>query len=352
MRLKGVCYDVGTVMGMNWRPVFDPWVVRRELEIIHHDLHCNAVRIGGHSLKRLAHATEAALAEGLEVWFCPQLWDRTASRTVGYLARAAGMLESIRQRWPDRVVYSVGSEVSLFAKGIVPGSSFTARMNNPDLIAFVRSGQHRDSLNAFLTAAVSSVRQVYQGKISYASLIWEEVDWTPFDYVGVDHYRNRRIEDRYLEMLRPAFRFGKPVVITEFGHDTMEGGPLSEGFLSSAGLKPSVIDVRSQFFHQIPLLGRFIRPHLVGRHVRNEELQARKLAEQLHILEAAGVDGCFVSTFLSQITPYDPDPQFDLDMASASLVRYLERAKGTTYPDMPWEPKASFHAVAEFYRNH
>jgi len=24
MRLKGVCYDVGAVMGFNWRPVFDP----------------------------------------------------------------------------------------------------------------------------------------------------------------------------------------------------------------------------------------------------------------------------------------------------------------------------------------
>jgi hypothetical protein len=39
-------------------------------------------------------------------------------------------------------------------------------------------------------------------------------------------------------------------------------------------------------------------------------------------------------------------------MASASLVRYLERGRGTTYPDMPWEPKRSFHAVAEFYANH
>ena len=45
MNGKGVSYDVGRVMGLNWRPVFDPAVVHRELEIIRDDLHCNAVRI-------------------------------------------------------------------------------------------------------------------------------------------------------------------------------------------------------------------------------------------------------------------------------------------------------------------
>lgn len=48
MRLRGVCYDVGRVFGgPSTRPVFDPRVVHRELEIIRHDLHCNAVRICG-----------------------------------------------------------------------------------------------------------------------------------------------------------------------------------------------------------------------------------------------------------------------------------------------------------------
>jgi len=45
MNRKGVLYDVGRVMGVNWRPLFDPNVVHRELEIIKNDLHCNAVRI-------------------------------------------------------------------------------------------------------------------------------------------------------------------------------------------------------------------------------------------------------------------------------------------------------------------
>jgi len=32
-----------------------------------------------------------------------------------------------------------------------------------------------------------------------------------------------------------------------------------------------------------------------------------------------------------------------------SLVKYYEEGHGTTYPDMPWEPKESFRAVADFY---
>ncbi|HXY47286.1 MAG TPA: abortive infection protein [Thermoplasmata archaeon] len=352
MRVKGVCYDVGIVMGMNWRPVFEPSVVRRELQIIHTDLHCNAVRIVGHRLERLLFATEAALALGLDVWYCPQFWNRSASKTARYLARAAEAVEPLRQRWPDKVVFSVGSEISLFSRGILPGRTFTLRMNNPRLAPIVRSGRLRAPLNAFLSQAVKAVRAVYRGRISYASLIWEGVDWTPFDYVGIDHYRTTSIEDRYLEMLRPAFATGKPVVITEFGYETMKGGPMSEGFLSSAGLKPSLIDVRSQYFHQLPLLGRFVRPRLKATCLRDEGFQARKLTEQLGLLETVGVDGAFVSQFVSQITPYDPDPRFDLDVASSSLVRYLERGRGATYPEMPWEPKESFWAVAEWYRNH
>jgi hypothetical protein len=36
---------VGRVLGGNWRPIFDPAVVGRELEFIRGDLHCTAVRL-------------------------------------------------------------------------------------------------------------------------------------------------------------------------------------------------------------------------------------------------------------------------------------------------------------------
>ena len=88
-------------------------------------------------------------------------------------------------------------------------------------------------------------------------------------------------------------------------------------------------------------------------HPRDEAWQARKVVETLEILDAAGVEGAFVSQFISQTNPYDEDPKYDLDTTNASVVKYYEGGKhGTTYPDMPWEPKESFRAVADYYGSH
>ena len=91
-----------------------------------------------------------------------------------------------------------------------------------------------------------------------------------------------------------------------------------------------IIDHKSQFLHQLPILGRFIRPHLKGDHIRDEEWQAHKLVEQLGILDAAGVDGAFIFQFISQITPFDENPRYDLEMASSSLVKYATSMENTT----------------------
>lgn len=352
MHRKGVCYDVGIVMGVNWRPVFEPANVRRELSIIHRDLHCTAVRIVGRSLKRLEFAAEAALEEGLEVWFSPERWNRDAASTARSLVPAARVAEKLRRRFPGRVVFVVASEATLFQRGIIPGRTFHARLRRRGLVEALRSGGLAGPLNRLLGTCVTAVRGAFGGPVTYAALAWEPVDWSPFDLVGVDHYRTGAIEGRYLDMLRPALATGKPVAITEFGYNTAGPGPDSEGFLDSAGLKPSPIDVRSQLLHQAPVIGPLIRPHLARVISRDEHYQAVKLAEQLEILEGAGVDGTFVAQFESQITPYDPEPRYDLDRASSSLVRYLEHGRGARFPDMPWEPKEAFDSVAGFYASH
>ena len=351
LRLRGVCYDAGTFMGFNWRPDFDSRVINRELEIIGNDLHCNAVRICGRDIDRLMIAAKAALEQGLNVLLSPLLWDKNPEQTLEYVVRAASSAERLRRRWPDMLTLSVGSELTLFMQGIVEGKRFTDRMTNPDLITLIKSGAHNKPLNQFLSKATEAVRAVFPGKVTYASLVWEAVDWGIFDYVGVDHYRAERIEAQYLEMLKPSFSRGKPVWITEFGYSTTHGGPLEQGFLSSAGLGGSIIDLKSQFLHYaVPIVGRFVRPHLNGDHVRDENWQARKLIEQIGILDTAGADGVFVSQFISQITPYSDNPRYDLDMASSSLVKYYPPGKrGSTYPDMRWEPKESFRAVADYY---
>lgn len=83
--------------------------------------------------------------------------------------------------------------------------------------------------------------------------------------------------------------------------------------------------------------------------MRDEGLQARELTDLLGIFEDVGVDGAFVFTFVSPTSMYNEDPTYDLDMASYSLVKSYVDKHGSTYPDMPWEPKESFKAVASYF---
>ena len=346
MKLKGVSYDAGRVMGINWRPNFDPKVVHRELEIIKNDLHCNAVRICGLNIDRLMIAAEDALKQGLEVWLSPELWEKSQEKTLKYVTKAAAVAESLRQQWPDQLVFSVGSEFTLFMHGIIEGRRLMDRLRNPKNWVRVKAGEHNKPLNEFLTRVNDAVRKEFHGKLTYASLIWEAVDWKLFDFVGVDHYRAARIEDKYVEMLKPFFTYGKPVVITEFGYGTFQSDKgMAETLMGGGG-----VDYMRLFLHTIPFFGRFVRPQMKGTHVRDEGWQARQLVDQLSVLDSAGVDGAFVFQFVSQISPYSDNSKYDLDMASFSLVKsYTDGKHGTTYPDMTWEPKESFKAVANYY---
>ncbi len=344
MKRKGVCYDVGRVMYGNWRPVFDLQIVHRELEIIKNDLHCNAVRICGLSIDRLITAAEDALNLGLEVWLSPEKWDSSPEKTLVYITKAAAAAELLRQRYPEHLVFSIGSELTLFMQGIVTGRNLMARLGHPTFCDTIKAGKHNQPLNMFLAQATAAVRKAFRGRLTYAALLWEAVDWDLFDVVGVDHYRAVRIKDRYEEMLKPHFEHGKPVVVTEFGCCTDQGAE------DAGGRAWGVIDYKTLFLHQIPLLGKFVQPRLKGNYVRDEGLQAREVVEQLYALDHAGVDGAFIMTFVATNNPYNDNPRYDLDMPSYSLVKTLTDGKhGTTYPDMTWEPKESFRAVAEYF---
>ena len=185
MNRKGVCYDVGRVMlGSNWRPNFDPKVVHRELEMIKNDLHCNSVRICGLDIDRLVAASGDALAQGLEVWFSPEMWDRSQEETLRYLHDAAVAAESLQESWPGRLVFSVGSELTLFMQGIVEGANVFERMNSPSFLENIRSGRHNGNLNAFLQKANKAVREVFNGPVTYFSVTLETVDWTVVRFHG------------------------------------------------------------------------------------------------------------------------------------------------------------------------
>jgi hypothetical protein len=75
----------------------------------------------------------------------------------------------------------------------------------------------------------------------------------------------------------------------------------------------------------------------------------------LDVFEAEGIDAAFVDTFARYDLPHRDDPAADLDMASAGVVKVLDghtgpgNPRGHRYPDVPWEPKAAFDALADWF---
>jgi len=345
MRLKGVNYDVGRVLeGRLMRPTYDPEAVHRELEIIKDDLHCNAVKVQGLDITRVMDAAEDALSQGLEVWLAPEMFEESREKTFDYTVKAAAAAETLRQRWTDRVVLSIGTELMLFMQGIMPGKNLGERLGNPGAMANVMRGAYNPALNEFLAKTNAAVREVFHGKVTYAAVNRiEAVDWSIFDVVCIDHYRHKLHRDSYGDQAREYLSHGKPVVIGEFGCCTFKGAE------DLGGMGWDIID-----FSKMP-------PELKEDYVYDQGTQARELADELRILDEAGVDGAFVFTFVAPAIETD-DPEFrkmleqikfDPDISSYSLVKSLpDKKHGTTYPDTPWEPKESFKAVADYYGKH
>ena len=336
MRARGIGYDTGfSFDGGRTRRPFDPAVVRAELQIIRDDLRCSAVRLFGNDLDRLEFAARYAAELGLEVWFSPFTYQLDEAEMLALLADAAGRAERIRQPGAQ-VVFVTGAELSLFNRGFLPGDTLQERTSRllerpPDLGEVLASVPPR--INAFFARAVPLVRERFGGQVTYASVPLERVDWAPFDIISSDAHRSKEVADVYQHGIRALVNSGKPVAITEFGCTTYRGaadlGARSGEIVEYDGATP----VR-----------------LNGDYVRDEQEQATYLRELLDVFTAEGVDAAFACTFVCYGMPYRSDPRYDLDMASWGVVKIIENGLGTTYPTMPWEPKAAFHTLAEIYR--
>ncbi|HEU5316614.1 MAG TPA: hypothetical protein VFX49_10925 [Chloroflexota bacterium] len=342
MRAKGITYDTGFVRnGSISRERFDPDLVNRELRIIRNELHCNAVRVTGGDPERLELAATSAANLGLEVWFSPYPLDLTDAEMLALFADCADRAERLRRR-AAQVVFVAGAELSLMAKGFLPGDAVDERLNlllaDRDRLR-ERVGELSARINDFLTEAVALVRQRFGGKITYAAIPLERVDWARFDIVGLDLYRSADVAGQFAEGVRTLVAQGKPVAITEFGSAAYRGaGDRGARFMEIVEFDEAI---------GVPI-------RLDGVYPRDEAGQATYLRELLEVFDAAGVDSTFVFLFALDGFPHRPDsdPRDDLDRASPSIVKLLDGGHGTTYPDMPWEPKAAFTTLAGYYQGH
>jgi hypothetical protein len=298
-------------------------VVQRELQIIASDLHATAVRVTGDDPQRLARAGEYALAAGLDLWFSPVPINLEPGALPGYFARCADEAERLRRAHEGRVVLVLGCEISLWCAGFMPGGdSVSGRIaavtdpdlqRNPDVMAALGSGLER--ARHTLQDNVRAARKTFTGPITYAAGPWETVDWELFDLVSVDAYRDADNAARYRDELR-AYR----------------------GAADRGGMGWMIVDVKSD------------PPVIPGTYERDEEEQVRHLHDMLAVYEAENIDSAFWHTFAGFEAPrHYTDPHRDFDLASYGVVAVLEHEHGTTYPDMAWEPKQVFAALAAAY---
>ena len=337
MRAKGINYDTGFInKGVSSREPFDIAVVTRELQIIRDDLHCTAVRVTGGDVDRLEIAADLAADLGLEVWFSPFTCDLTYQEMLDLLADCAERAERIRQQGAA-VVLVVGAEISLLNQGFLPGETIGERMELLADLQRLRAliGGIPARVNDFPDKAVAVVRERFSGRITYAAMPFEGVDWTRFDIISLDIYRSAEVADQFAAGIRSLVAQGKPVAITEFGCTTYKGA-------ADRGARGGEI---------IEWDKDTIKPLLLnGDYIRDEAEQATYLRELLEIFTAEGVDSAFVFTFALYQLPHRADPREDLDLASYGIVKVYEARFGDAYPDMAWEPKVAFTALANFYR--
>lgn len=334
MRMRGVTYDTGFISeGASTHPDFDEARVYKEMEIIRRDLHCTAVRVTGGEPDRLEIAAQAAATAGLEVWFSPFTNDLDQEELLALLADCADRAERLRVTGAE-VVMVTGAELMLFTRGFLPGETLQERIAALSEPTVFRSALAKlpTPLNDFLTRAVDVVRARFGGRVTYAALPTEPVNWEPFDFIAVDAYNSAEIAHLYADSIKKLAGSNKPLAITEFGCTTFKGA----------------FDLGARGMFIVEWDGaRAVR--LTGSCERDESEQSRYFNESVNVFEEAGVDTAFWCTFASHNLPYDEDPDHDFDRASYGIVRVLRESYGKTYPDLPWEPKEVFYTIAARY---
>jgi hypothetical protein len=287
------------------------------------------VTVFGSELAHLAKCAEFAADRGLAVWLQPRLIDASPGQTLDHLAQVAGTAQSLRSKGGD-VRLTVGCEFSIFVPGVIPGRTYQRRARALGVI-WPLLPVFDMRLNRYLRRAAAVARDRFSGEITYGAGSWENVDWSLFDQVGVNLYRDRSNASSYGRTLAGLRRHGKPVLITEFGCCSYPGAD------ERGGAGDSIVDWRDP---RTPLVK--------GHHPRDESVQARYIAELLGTFVEHEVAGAFVFEFSEPSYPRSADPRRDIDVASFGILAAepITTASGRPYALVP---KAAFHEVARHF---
>jgi hypothetical protein len=349
---RSVGYDVGTTFttgqGVLSRNFWNSNVIAAEVGLISGELHGNAVNLYGSHLGRLTEAAVAAVDRGLHVWLEPRLPDGSPDDVIEHMTETARVAESLRAPGAG-IDLSLGAVHTFFTPGIFPGGPpYIERIGKiyfdgdhhggvpgqwPTRAVAAELSASTPRLNEFLGRAATAARRIFNGRLAYNAAPWEEVDWRPFDVVGIQYLMLPLYltpEDHLRELARYR-QHGKPVFITGFGTASYQGA-------------------ERRGFYAFDIVRRDQQPAtIMDGYTRDEAAQAAYYRKMLAIFQQAGMDGVAPIDLIHPTFPHTADPRLDLDMASACIVKSIR--SDFTDPDSAYhrELKQSFHAVADYY---
>ncbi len=343
MQVRGIVYDVGLQYSPSSLSVedFRPGVVAYDMKIIADSLHCNAVRIEGQDIDRLVHAAETASINGLKVFFNPWLMEGSANDVVSYMGKAAKAAEALRLKGID-VTFVTGCEFTIFNPGIFEGKNVNERVETLTKLAQLDSIALEEKieevslkLNGILQRIVDKVRKHFKGPVTYSSGSWEPVDWSIFDIIGIDYYRDQQSDQEYLNGLERYLAIGKPVYVMEVGCCAYEGA----AELGAGGYRICTgVDKKGNGIYADGKMP-----------IRNEKVQADYAEQQIRLLYESGIEGMFIFEFSFPIAPFR-EKGHDADMTAYPIVKSYpsEDLRSKLLP--PWEPKEAFHRISQVYK--
>ncbi|WP_344209488.1 hypothetical protein, partial [Kribbella sancticallisti] len=317
LAFKGVAYDVGTgFLGDDSRIRWNRELMRGEIRAIHDRLHANWVSIYGSDVQRLADTAEEALRRGLKVSLQPRAFDQPQVDALEHLRQTAANAERLRRRYAPspaddhetvapEVILAIGCEFMLFTPGIVPGANFFERVDYLTKGEFDLAELQR-KLHVYVAKAVKVARGNFNGRITYgAASDLEQIDWSLFDIVGLDYYSYHEDRAAHTKELKPFRRWGKPIMILEFGCCTFTGAP------ELGGMGWDIVD-----YEKDP-------PEIKEGYFRDEAEQARHLRTMLEVFADEGFLGASPYTFISPDAPHRRQRRYDEDIAAFSLCKVI-----------------------------
>ncbi|CAM5494774.1 hypothetical protein SRIMM317S_04278 [Streptomyces rimosus subsp. rimosus] len=336
LRGKGIHYDTGTFPnGDTSRPVFDPRDAERDIQVVAEDLHCTAVRITGGDPDRIETTARYAAQAGLEVWFSPFPCELTNAEMLPLFADCAERAERLRRDGAEVVLVTGWRTQHLrprlparrHLQRARPGAGGPRpRSRTP---GHPRQGRHLPGRGRRHRAA--ALRRSHQLRL------------LPPGRRGLDPVRHRgpgrlpgaaRNAATYRADLRAECARGKPVAVMEAGCCTYRE---QETTAAPAGTWPRKATASPSG----------------PASCATRASRSRYLEDLMTVFEEVGVDSAFWFSFAGFSTPHRTTGP-DEDLASYGIVKILDEhsdypVSQRTYPDMPWEPKEAFHALARRY---